>query len=44
VILAWAYFWAIPAIVLSYWAAVQYVPEARRALRDGRAAREAQAA
>ena len=30
----------IPGLVLSYYAAVTYVPEARRALRDGRAERE----
>ncbi|MFM8303123.1 MAG: CDP-alcohol phosphatidyltransferase family protein [Actinomycetota bacterium] len=33
-----AYVFAIPALVLSYYAAVRYVPEARRALREGRAA------
>lgn len=32
-----AYCFAIPALVLSYYAAVRYVPEARRALREGRA-------
>ncbi len=30
----------IPGLVLSYYAAVTYLPEARRALRDGRAERE----
>ena len=30
---------AIPALVLSYYAAARYVPEARRALREGRASR-----
>lgn len=34
-----AYGFAIPALALSYYAAAMYVPEARRALRDGRAAR-----
>ena len=38
-ILAWAYFCGIPGLALSYWAAVKYVPEARRALAEGRAAR-----
>ena len=36
-----AYGFAIPSLVLSYYAAARYVPEARRALRDGRAARPA---
>ncbi len=40
-ILVWAYFCGIPGLVLSYWAAVKYVPEARRALAEGRAARAA---
>jgi cardiolipin synthase len=37
--LFWALAWgfAIPALALSYYAAVKYVPAARRALRDGRA-------
>ena len=39
VILVWAYFCGIPGLLLSYWAAVKYVPEARRALAEGRAAR-----
>ena len=30
----------LPGLVLSYYAAITYVPEARRALRDGRAERE----
>jgi cardiolipin synthase len=34
-----AYGFAIPALALSYYAAARYVPEARRALREGRAAR-----
>jgi cardiolipin synthase (CMP-forming) len=34
-LVAWAF--AIPALVLSYYAAVRYVPAARRALREGRA-------
>lgn len=38
-ILVWAYVCGIPGLVLSYWAAVAYVPEARRALAEGRAAR-----
>lgn len=32
-----AYGFAIPALAFSYYAAVKYVPEARRALREGRA-------
>jgi len=36
-----AYGFAVPALVLSYYAAVRYVPEARRALREGRAERAA---
>jgi hypothetical protein len=36
-----AYAFAIPALLMSYYAAARYVPEARRALRDGRAARMA---
>jgi cardiolipin synthase len=36
-----AYVFAIPALALSYYAAVRYVPEARRALREGRAERAA---
>jgi cardiolipin synthase (CMP-forming) len=32
--IAWAF--AIPGLVLSYYAAIRYVPEARRALRHGR--------
>jgi cardiolipin synthase len=31
-----AYAWAIPGLVLSYWAAATYVPMARTALREGR--------
>lgn len=34
-----AYAFAIPALALSYYAAVRYVPEARRALREGRTER-----
>lgn len=34
-----AYGFAIPALVLSYYAAARYVPEARRALKEGRASR-----
>lgn len=34
-----AYGFAIPALGFSYYAAAKYVPEARRALRDGRASR-----
>jgi cardiolipin synthase (CMP-forming) len=34
-VLAWVF--AVPALVLSYYAAVRYVPTARRALREGRA-------
>lgn len=34
-----AYGFAVPALALSYYAAVRYLPEARRALREGRAAR-----
>ena len=37
VVVAWGF--AIPALGLSYYAAAKYVPEARRALREGRAAR-----
>jgi cardiolipin synthase len=36
-LVAWVF--AIPALVLSYYAAARYVPEARRALREGRAER-----
>ena len=36
-----AYGFAIPALGLSYYAAARYVPEARRALREGRASRDA---
>lgn len=35
-VLAWGF--AIPGLVLSYWAAVLYVPLAARALREGRSA------
>ena len=35
-----AYGFGIPALVLSYYATARYVPEARRALREGRASRE----
>ena len=43
--LATAFAWAcaIPALVLSYYAAAAYVPAARQALRDGRADRAAAA-
>jgi len=36
--LCWAIAWAfaVPGLVLSYYAAMRYVPEARRALREGR--------
>jgi len=34
-LIAWAF--AVPGLVLSYYAAIRYLPEARRALRDGRA-------
>jgi cardiolipin synthase (CMP-forming) len=34
-VIAWVF--AVPALVLSYYAAVRYVPAARRALREGRA-------
>lgn len=34
-----AYLFAVPALFLSYYAAMRYVPEARRALREGRSAR-----
>jgi cardiolipin synthase (CMP-forming) len=34
---AWA--WIVPAIVLSYWAAITYIPLGKRALQEGRAAR-----
>lgn len=34
-----AYAFAVPALLLSYYAAARYLPEARRALSDGRAAR-----
>lgn len=34
-----AYGFGIPALVLGYYALARYVPEARRALREGRAAR-----
>lgn len=34
-----AYGFAIPALVLSYYAAARYVPEARRALKEGRVSR-----
>lgn len=34
-----AYAFAVPALALSYFAAARYVPEARRALREGREAR-----
>jgi cardiolipin synthase len=34
-----AYGFAIPALGLSYYAAARYVPEARRALKEGRASR-----
>jgi len=34
-----AYGFAVPALAFSYYAAAKYVPEARRALREGRAAR-----
>ena len=37
VLVAWSF--AIPALGLSYYAAAKYVPEGRRALREGRAAR-----
>ncbi len=33
-IIAWVF--AVPALVLSYYAAVRYIPAARRALREGR--------
>jgi cardiolipin synthase len=33
-IIGWVF--AVPALVLSYYAAVRYIPAARRALRDGR--------
>ena len=36
-----AYGFAIPALGLSYYAAARYVPEARRALREGRESRHA---
>jgi cardiolipin synthase len=36
-VVAWGF--AIPALALSYYAAARYVPEARRALREGRSAR-----
>ena len=35
---AWA--WIVPSIVLSYWAAATYIPIGRRALAEGRAARQ----
>jgi hypothetical protein len=38
-VLGWGF--AIGGIALGYYAAVQYVPAARAALRDGRAARVA---
>lgn len=38
---AWCF--AVAGLVLSYWAAFQYVPLARRALAEGRAARDAEA-
>jgi cardiolipin synthase len=38
-VLLFAYGFAVPALLLSYYAAMRYVPEARRALRDGRAGR-----
>jgi len=34
-VIAWVF--AVPALVLSYYAALRYVPAARRALREGRA-------
>ena len=34
-VIAWVF--AVPGLVLSYYAAIRYVPEARRALREGRA-------
>jgi cardiolipin synthase (CMP-forming) len=40
--LAWVV--GIPGLVLSYWAAATYVPIGLRALREGRAARQARAA
>lgn len=39
-----AYCFAIPALGLSYYAAVRYVPEARRALREGRMLADTRAA
>jgi cardiolipin synthase len=40
-VLAWGF--ALPGLVLSYWAAVLYIPIGRTALREGRAARRAAA-
>lgn len=40
-VVAWGF--AIPGLVLSYWAAVLYIPIGREALREGRAARAAEA-
>jgi cardiolipin synthase len=37
-LIAWMF--AVPGLVLSYYAAIRYVPEARRALREGRAHEE----
>jgi phosphatidylglycerophosphate synthase len=39
---AWCF--AIGGLALSYWAAVFYVPQARAALREGRASRPAEVA
>lgn len=39
-VLSWVF--GIPGLVLSYYAAYTYIPEARRALREGRAERERQ--
>jgi cardiolipin synthase len=39
VLIVAAYAFAIPALVLSYYAAARYIPEGRRALREGRTGR-----